>query len=345
MISGRIDWESVPYCAADDKEKAKASIKHGDLVISRTGANAGAAAYVSHPPEGAVFAGYLVRFRAIPSRADSRYLGYVLRSRLWNEYVENTRTGSAQPQLNAVRMSEFRFPCPSLEEQRRIAGVLGSFDDLIESNERLMSSVDSLASAYFQANWDKESWTTIDSLGKLTMGQSPPGHTYNEVGDGPVFFQGVRDFGMRFPSERVYCSAPTRYAAPGDVLIAVRAPVGQTNVARTVTAIGRGLAALKSESPSSALHAIRASSETWAPFEGTGTVFASINGKDLRSARVPKVEPQNVEGILGTLDAMYNACFEEASDLRRTRDELIPLLISGAVRVSDIGQDRDGGDE
>jgi len=49
----------------------------------------------------------------------------------------------------------------------------------------------------------------VDDEFDLTMGQSPPGETYNEVGDGLPFYQGRTDFGFRFPTRRVYCTAPT----------------------------------------------------------------------------------------------------------------------------------------
>ena len=65
----------------------------------------------------------------------------------------------------------------------------------------------------------------------LTMGQSPPGETYNETGNGLPFFQGRRDFGFRYPSNRVYCAAPQRLADHGDTLVSVRAPVGDVNMA------------------------------------------------------------------------------------------------------------------
>jgi type I restriction enzyme S subunit len=78
------------------------------------------------------------------------------------------------------------------------------------------------------------------------MGQSPPGDTYNEDGDGLPFYQGKTDFGFRFPGRRIYCSSPTRQASIGATLISVRAPVGSANIAREICSIGRGIAALKS---------------------------------------------------------------------------------------------------
>ena len=85
----------------------------------------------------------------------------------------------------------------------------------------------------------------------LTMGQSPPGSTYNEDGDGLPFFQGRTDFGFLYPTTRRYCNAPTRIAEPDDTLVSVRAPVGDINMASDRCCIGRGLAALKHKSGSS----------------------------------------------------------------------------------------------
>ena len=55
----------------------------------------------------------------------------------------------------------------------------------------------------------------------IVMGQSPPGTTYNESGNGLPFFQGRRDFGFRFPTERIYCSEPTRIAEQDDTLVSL----------------------------------------------------------------------------------------------------------------------------
>ena len=76
---------------------------------------------------------------------------------------------------------------------------------------------------------NREIGTVIQDF-NLTMGQSPPGETYNEDGLGVPFFQGRADFGIRFPRNRVFCTAPTRFANQGDTLVCVRAPVGDLNI-------------------------------------------------------------------------------------------------------------------
>ena len=92
-----------------------------------------------------------------------------------------------------------------------------------------------------------EGWEvgTIDENFDLTMGQSPPGSTYNEDEKGIPFYQGRRDFGFRYPTRRVYCTAPKRFAKKGDTLVSVRAPVGDINMVEEKCSIGRGVAAIK----------------------------------------------------------------------------------------------------
>lgn len=81
----------------------------------------------------------------------------------------------------------------------------------------------------------------LSDVAEIVMGQSPKGDTYNEDGDGTVFYQGRAEFGDRFPTRRLFTSAPKRLAKENTVLISVRAPVGDVNVAYEECCIGRGL--------------------------------------------------------------------------------------------------------
>ncbi len=82
---------------------------------------------------------------------------------------------------------------------------------------------------------------------EIIMGQSPKSDTYNDKGDGVPFFQGKSDFGELNPTERIYCSSPLKLAKEKDLLISVRAPVGDLNIANQECCIGRGLAAIRSK--------------------------------------------------------------------------------------------------
>src|SRR5262249_17998150 len=129
----------------------------------------------------------------------------------------------------------------------------------------------------------------------LTMGQSPPGTTYNENGVGLPFYQGRTDFGFRFPTRRVFCSAPTRYAQSGDTLVSVRAPVGDINMADEECCIGGGIAAVrhKSGATSFTYSSMANLSSDFARFEAEGTVFGSINKDSFEKLQIV-IPPQQL---------------------------------------------------
>lgn len=172
----------------------------------------------------------------------------------------------------------------------------------------------------------------------VTMGQSPPGHTYNEAGDGVPFFQGRRDFGVRYPSNRVYCTEPKRMAKAEDTLLSVRAPVGDTNLARTDCCIGRGIAALRHKSGCSSFtyYSVIQLGQALSSYDSEGTVFGSINQKNLNSLLVivPSKEILSVfSQIVGATDSRIKSLSEEASTLAELRDTLLPKLLTGELKV------------
>ncbi|WP_298211325.1 restriction endonuclease subunit S [Ferrimicrobium sp.] len=146
IVLGRIDWSTVPYCDLSPSDFNKYSLRRGDLLISRLGNGVGNAAIVQNAND-AVFAGYLVRFRTLASKADPDFVGYQLQSDAWRQHVVGFRSGAAQPTLNAQQMGEFKFLLPPLHEQAAIAATLGALDDKIESNRRVISIASDLLDA------------------------------------------------------------------------------------------------------------------------------------------------------------------------------------------------------
>jgi len=270
---------------------------------------------------------------------------------------------------------------PKLPEQRAIAHVLGTLDDKIELNRRMIEALETMARTLFKS-WfldfdpvrakaegrdpglpealaglfpdsfeDSElgeipkGWRvgSVDDEFDLVMGQSPPGETYNEAGNGLPFYQGRSDFGFRFPTRRVYCTAPTRFAKAGDTLVSVRAPVGDVNMASEDCAIGRGVAAArhKSGSRSFSYQFMRSIAEVFARFEAEGTVFGAIGKKDFHA--IPCVMPPRelvlaYESRVLPLDDRVEVNEHESRTLAALRDALLPKLISGELRVNDEGR-------
>ena len=126
----------------------------------------------------------------------------------------------------------------------------------------------------------------------INMGQSPDSDSYNNNGEGVPFFQGNADFGERYPVVRKWCSAPTKMAAPEDILISVRAPIGAMNYAKEECCIGRGLAALTPDrtkvSPEFLFWLLK-EKNTELNSKGTGSTFKAIGKKVLEETMIPNI--------------------------------------------------------
>jgi type I restriction enzyme S subunit len=187
-----------------------------------------------------------------------------------------------------------------------------------------------------------ETWevTSVADEFDVTMGQSPPGNTYNETGEGLPFYQGRSDFQFRFPKRRVYCTAPTRLARSGDTLVSVRAPVGDINMASEDCAIGRGVAAVRHKNGyrSYTYQFMDSISDVFQRFDAEGTVFGSIGKKDFHS--IVHVKPPHdlvfaFEKLVAPLDDKIDRNERESNYVTQMRETLLPKLISGELRVSD----------
>ncbi|MDE2933843.1 MAG: restriction endonuclease subunit S [Chloroflexota bacterium] len=185
-----------------------------------------------------------------------------------------------------------------------------------------------------------EGWEarTLGECFDLTMGQSPPGSTYNEKGDGLPFFQGRTDFGFRYPTNRKFCTAPTRMAEAGDTLVSVRAPVGDINMVWEQCCVGRGVAALRHKSGSSSYtyYALEALQPEIRQYEHTGTVFGAITKKQFEALQIgepPEAVAFRFDRQALALDEQIREVSGQARILGALWDVLLPKLLSGEVRI------------
>jgi type I restriction enzyme S subunit len=136
---------------------------------------------------------------------------------------------------------------------------------------------------------------------------------------------------------RIISTSPQRMAKKGDILMSVRAPVGDINIAAEDCCIGRGLAAIRSEYPTFTLYAIKEQQDQLDIFNGEGTVFGSITKDGLSSLSIPmpdKKRIQEFEDRFSILDEKIKENSNQILTLQKLRDTLLPKLISGEVRVS-----------
>lgn len=188
-----------------------------------------------------------------------------------------------------------------------------------------------------------EGWCTsvVGDEFALTMGQAPPGNSYNSKNVGVPFFQGRTDFGDRYPSIRMFCNQPARIAHQDDTMVSVRAPVGEINMAPEKCCIGRGVAAVRHRlgGRSYTYQSLRQIQDQMRAYEDTGTVFGSINKSQLRSLQVIKPSESLIvafENICEWFDERIRQNILENQKLRQMRDALLPRLMSGEVEIKDV---------
>ncbi|MFS8629949.1 MAG: restriction endonuclease subunit S, partial [Bacillales bacterium] len=120
----------------------------------------------------------------------------------------------------------------------------------------------------------------VSEVCEIIMGQSPPSDSYNDKGIGMPFFQGKSEFGELNPTPKWYCSSPIRLAEVDDILISVRAPVGEVNLCQEKSCIGRGLAAIRVKEKNHYLYIyyfLQIAKESLSRM-GQGSTFTAING-------------------------------------------------------------------
>ena len=201
--------------------------------------------------------------------------------------------GDVRGGVNYDDFCEMPIIIPSITRQREIVSEYETLTNRIRLNEQMIAKLEETAQALYRKMFvngiDKENllegWRRgrLSEIATITMGQSPEGETYNLDGQGMIFYQGRTDFGRRFPAARVYTTSPTRYAKEGDVLLSVRAPVGDLNVASHDCCIGRGLASLRSlhNCQSYLFYQLQNLSNVFNVSDDEGTIFGSINKDDL----------------------------------------------------------------
>lgn len=311
-----------------------------------------------------------LRARVDTSKIDILYAYYWFSGRWMQEYFIRNNKGSTVPLITLSELKDAPISYPEdMAEQKRIVSVIESLSNRISINRQICSELESMAKTLYdywfvqfdfpdengkpyrtsggEMVWNEQlkreipkGWKhgKLCDIANITMGQSPAGESYNDAGDGLIFYQGRTDFGLRFPTPRMYTTAPTRFAQKGDILLSVRAPVGDLNFAMEDCCIGRGLAALNSRlgSQMHLFYTLAGFQQIFKVMDGNGTTFGSITKDTLFDMGVV-IPPDEVlkcfEKQVKPIESKIEKCEEEIRELTKLRDWLLPMLMNGQARV------------
>lgn len=256
------------------------------------------------------------------------------------------------------------LPIPSLEKQKEIVSEYHTIQNRIALNNQMINKLEETAQAIYKqwfvdfefpdengnpykSNGGKMSWCeelekdipegweylNLSDIAEIIMGQSPEGETYNGDGNGMIFYQGRTDFGFRYPSITTFTTSPKKKALKNDILMSVRAPVGDLNIAIENCSIGRGVAALRSKynSNSTLFYTLKLLKSYFDISDGEGTIFGSITKDDLYNIKVvfSQTESKNFDKIASKIDEQIKfGCIEN-----QKLEELKDLLLAKMTRV------------
>lgn len=338
-----------------ETEKAEfnggAKFCNGDTVMARITPclENGKTAYVDMLDDGEIGFGSteFIVMRAKAGISDPQFVYYTAINPTFRNVAIKSMVGSSGRQrVQQSVLEELELSVPGLDEQRRIGAFLAELDEKIalnnKINDNLQQQAMSLYAEMFLNSSDSNVTSgTLSDIAVITMGQSPSGSSYNEDGVGEVFYQGRAEFGFRFPKRRLFTTEPKRIAEAGDVLLSVRAPVGDLNIAYERCCIGRGLGAIHSKTDHSSfvLYTMFALRSQLDVFNGEGTVFGSINRDALNAIPIdipPVTEIDQFEVVAHPIDELIRANYEENCRLEAIRDSLLPKLMSGEIDISAV---------
>jgi len=340
--------------------RAKRKVYENDIIYSTVRPNQKHFGILKKPLDNMLVSTGFVVITGKQAEVDNSFLYYYLTQQYLVDMLHTIgeHSTSAYPSIKPSDIESLNALIPPINEQKSIADTLSCLDDKIELNNQINKTLEEMAQAIFKS-WfvdfepfqDGEfvdsqlgripkGWRVgcLGDIANITMGQSPKGSSYNEKNEGTVFYQGRTDFGWRYPKVRLYTTEPKRLANKGDVLLSVRAPVGDINVAMENCCIGRGLAALNSKNNwnSYLLYQLLYLKDSFNVYNGEGTVFGSINKSNLNNMQV-LISPDDIiadyQSIVENLDNIIENNVIQVRTLTNIRDTLLPKLMFGEIRI------------
>jgi type I restriction enzyme S subunit len=273
----------------------------------------------------------------------NHFLVFLFRNmgRTWKSLM----AGSIHNTIYMPVFKELQIILPPLHEQRAIATALSDVDALLGTLERLIAKKQDLKKATMQQlltgkarlrGFDGE-WVVkpLGEVGEIVMGQSPSSSNYNSQGDGLPLIQGNADIANRKTIKRVFTTQITKHGRAGDILMSVRAPVGEISRAMFDFCIGRGVCAIRY--PNDFLyHCLILLEPAWAK-HSKGSTFESVNSTDVRAIEIQlpsdPEEQTAIAAVLADMDAELAALEQRLIKTRALKQGMMQELLTGRTRL------------
>ena len=329
--------ENVTSPDVDFSKADNYKLQKGDLLFARTGASVGKS-YLYNENDGLVyFAGFLIRAK-LNKEVDDQFIFQNTLTNHFNRFVTLTSQRSGQPGINSKEYSEFEFLAPSLPEQTHLGLFFRRLDSQIAESRAVLEKKRQLKKAMlakmFPANGEKipkirfkgfeGEWESrkLGDVVEIVMGQSPSSTSYTDNPSDFILVQGNADMKNGKVCPRVWTTECIKLGAAGDIVMSVRAPVGDVGKTDYDIVVGRGVCAIKgNEFIYQTLWKMKLDGY-WNSLS-SGSTFESINSNDVKNSEIliPIQEEQTAIGnFFRQLDetiALQSAEVEKLNQLKK----------------------------
>lgn len=147
---GKITLDDPMFVLDEDFEKIRRyTVDSGDVCITIVG-NIGDVGITPPSLHRASLTENAVKLVNLRQDIDASFLMYALLAPDAQSQMKLSAAGAAQPKLGIYKVNEIRVPVPPLPTQQRIAGILSAYDELIENSQRRIKILESMARALYR---------------------------------------------------------------------------------------------------------------------------------------------------------------------------------------------------
>jgi len=357
----------------DLKGQAKKTIKKHDILFSEIRPKNRRFAYVDiDDTYDFVVSTKLMVLRNINSEVDNKYFYYFLTNdhmlSILQDRAEN-RIGSF-PQITFDLLSEYFIRVPHLSEQIKIASILSALDSKIELNNRINAELEAMAKTLYdywfvqfdfpdkngkpyktsggKTVWNEdlkreipEGWEVKDlhEVAKCIMGQSPKGESYNQNGIGTPLLNGPADYENGALKGRTFTTEPTRLCQKNDLVLCIRATIGNLVYSEQEFCLGRGVAAVRANDRrlSELIYFLLIQEIERFKVQATGSIIVGITKDDLIESKCLIAKDDIIHSFHSQIKPQFDKIRinkKENQKLTELRDWLLPMLMNGQVKVN-----------
>ena len=337
----RIGRQEMPRVPLSDTERRRYLVQEGDLLFSRTSMmadGAGKCSLVEPHDEPFVFDGNILCATPNGQVADPRFIYYYFKSARGRQAISEIIAGTQARSLSSTSLSAVRIVCPSLPEQRRIAGILGALDDKIELNRRMSQTLGSLVRGYVDRALADRPMVPYGSALEVRMGAPFKGAAFSAPRNGRPLLR-IRDL-KTFVSGTwtTEVRADETTIGPGDIVVGMDAEfratlwLGEESVLNQRVCSFRGIDGVGRAFVLSALGPDLAFQEQ----AKTGTTVIHLNKADIDAFTVPELSVSEHRRLTATTEPLIELVVANSiqnHSLIAIRDALIARLLSNRICV------------